>query len=757
MITKTYSTTIGGRELLIEFTNMAMHANGSCIVRYGETMVLATAVQSKAVREGIDFFPLTVDYEEKFYAAGRILGSRFMRREGRASDEAILVARLVDRSIRPLFNQKTRNETQVIVLALSIDEDNDPDILAILAASLALGTSDIAWNGPIGAVRIGKVGNEFIVNSTYAQRNDAALDAVICGKDGKINMIEAGAQEAPEHDMAKALELGAKELDELCSFQQKIIQEIGAQKHKPHIAEATEEMLARFRKHTLPRLEDAIYIKEKMLRYETLNELKREWGEAAKTNFPDMPPSVSDELFEEAISDIVHKNVIEYERRPDGRKTNELRTLFAKAPILPRTHGSALFFRGETHVLSAVTLGAPSDVQLIEGMEVRTKKRFMHHYNFPPFSVGEVKPMRGPGRRDIGHGALAERALVAVIPNVNAFPYTIRVVSETLSSNGSSSMGSVCASSLALMDAGVPIKEPVAGIAMGLMLSEAKSLPDGKAGASGGQEHRYKILTDIQGPEDHHGDMDFKAAGTKNGITGVQMDVKVDGIPLQILNEAFAQAREARLQILDVMRRECAAPRAELSLYAPRIIKMQIKPEKIKDVIGPGGKVINAIIASTGAQIDIEQDGSIFITGTREESARRAEEEIKMLTKEFEVGETFLGKVTRVFPFGAMVEIAPNQEGMVHISQLAPFRVEQVTDIVSIGDIVPVKVIEIDDQGRINLSIKEVKHLELKSPEERANGAREAHHQVLSHPQRRSPRFGGAAGSRRPPRLDHRR
>ena len=745
MITKTYSTDIGGRVLSVEFTNMAMHANGSCIVRYGETTVLATAVQSKSVREGTDFFPLMVDYEEKFYAAGRILGSRFMRREGRASDEAVLVARLVDRSIRPFFNQKVRNDTQVVVLALSIDEDNDPDILAILAASLALGTSDISWNGPIGAVRIGKIGNEFVVNPTYTQRNETTLDTVICGKDSRVNMIEAGAKEATEDDMARAMECAVKELDALCAFQRRIIDEVGAPKRAPQIIEAPDAMIARFRKHTLPRLEDAVYIKEKTLRYETLNELKKEWLDAAKTNFSDIPASVGDELFEESINDIVHRNIINppsgEEKRPDGRKAKELRALFSKARILPRTHGSALFFRGETHILSVVTLGAPSDAQLIEGMEIRTKKRFMHHYNFPPFSVGEVKPMRGPGRRDIGHGALAERSLVAVIPDINTFPYTIRVVSETLSSNGSSSMGSVCASTLALMDAGVPIKEPVAGIAMGLMLTQQPT--------TNNQQPKYKILTDIQGPEDHHGDMDFKVAGTKNGITGVQMDVKVDGIPLQILREAFLQAREARLQILDVMRRELNAPRAELSSYAPRIIKMQIKPEKIKDVIGPGGKIINAIIASTGAQIDIEQDGSIFITGANEDSARRAEEEIKTITKEFEVGETFLGKVTRIFPFGAMVEVAPNQEGLVHISQLAPFRVEQVTDVVSIGDMVPVKVVEIDDQGRINLSIKEVKHLELKSPEDRANGAREAHRQTSSRP----PRRDGSSRRGRPPPL----
>jgi polyribonucleotide nucleotidyltransferase len=702
MKSKKFTTEIGGRTLTAEFTNYAEHANGSCIVTYGETVVMATAVQGKTPREGVDFFPLTVDYEEKFYAAGRILGSRFMRREGRSSDNAILVSRLIDRTIRPLFSSKTRNEVQVIVLALSIDEDNDPDVCAILAASLALGTSDIPWGGPIGAVRIGKsnggftvdtpVESGFIINPTYKERESASLDAVICGKDGKINMIEAGAGELPEAAMGEVLEIASKEIEKLTAFQKGIIAEIGKAKAKIALAEASEEMRKQFKSAFHERVAEAIYIKEKMLRYEHLNILRKEWVGYAGEQFPEVHKNIADGLFEEAVDEIVHDNIIDHEKRPDGRGTKELRTILAKTQILPRTHGSGLFYRGETHVLSAVTLGGPGDVQLVEGMEVREKKRFMHHYNFPPFSVGEVKPMRGPARRDIGHGALAERALVAVVPNVTDFPYTIRLVSETLSSNGSSSMGSVCASILAMMDAGVPIKAPVAGIAMGLMLRD---------------EQHYKVLTDIQGPEDHHGDMDFKVAGTKDGITAVQMDVKVDGIPLFILKEAFLQALEARNEIMKVMVAEIAEPRKELSKYAPRIITMHIDPEKIKDVIGPGGKTINTIIALTGAQIDIEQDGTVFITAATPEAGAATEEQIKMLTKEFEIGEIVVGKVTRLFPFGAMIEIAPKREGLVHISQMANFRVGEVTDVMNIGDEVTAQIIEIDDQGRVNLSTKD--------------------------------------------------
>ena len=745
MQSKKFTAEVGGRTLTAEFSDLAHQANGSCLVTYGGTVVLATAVQTKIAREGVDFFPLTVDYEEKFYAAGMILGSRFMRREGRASDEAILVSRLIDRSIRPLFNQKTRNETQVIVLALSIDEDNDPDVLAILATSLALGTSNIPWAGPIGAVRVGKVDGKLAINPIYKDREGAELDAVICGVKGKVNphtkifgvgvnMIEAGAQEISEDEMQRALELAVSENDKLCEFQNKIIKEIGAGKTEIKLAEAPTDMRAEFQKKIAPKLEETIYIKEKLNRYEAMNELKRQWMEECEENFADTPHNIADSLFEDAINDIVHKNIIEKEKRPDGRGVKDLRQLFAKAGMLPRTHGSGVFYRGETHILSVATLGAPSDVQLIEGMEVRTKKRFMHHYNFPPFSVGEIKPMRGPARRDIGHGALGEKALLAVIPPAEIFPYTIRVVSETLSSNGSSSMGSVTAGSLALMDAGVPIKAPVSGIAIGLMLKD---------------ENHYKVLTDIQGQEDHHGDMDFKVAGTKEGITAVQMDVKLDGIPLKIIHEAFLQAREARLQILNVVIKELPKHRDELSPYAPRILTMHINPDKIRDVIGPGGKMIQSIVAETGAEIDIEQDGTIFITSPSQESLKAAEEKITMLTKEFEIGETFTGKVTRIFPFGAMVEVAPKQEGLVHISELAPFRVEQVTDVVAPGDEVKVKVIGIDDQGRVNLSIKAVQELPLKSHEERRSGEAEAKKQAEHRMRRDHGDHGGGRPHRR--------
>lgn len=747
MVSKKFTTGVGGRQLTAEFTDLANQANGSCLVTYGGTVVLATAVQSKAAREGTDFFPLTVDYEEKFYAAGMILGSRFIRREGRASDEAILVSRLIDRGIRPLFHQKTRNEVQIVVLALSIDEDNDPDVPAILAASLALGTSDIPWNGPLGAARIGKLGKNFVVNPTYGERGEAELDAVICGLNGKVNMIEAGAKEVSESDMDEALKAAVLEIDRLVEWQKEIIREMGKPKTEIVLAEAPTDMKAIFNKQFVKKVEEAIYIKEKLQRYEALNNIKRDWMEVCSEGFGDTPRNIADSIFEDAIDEIVHKNIIDPpaggEKRPDGRELKEIRPLFAKAGILPRTHGSGLFYRGETHILSVATLGAPRDVQIIEGMEIRAKKRFMHHYNFPPFAPGEIKPMRGPGRREIGHGALAERALLAVIPPPEIFPYTIRVVSETLSSNGSTSMGSVTASSLALMDAGVPIKAPVSGAAMGLMIENSKSEA---------RNPKYKILTDIQGPEDHHGDMDFKVAGTRAGITAVQMDVKVDGIPLHIMHEAFLQAKNARLQILDVVTKELPKHRDELSPYAPRILKMQINPEKIGTVIGPGGKMIQSIVAETGAEIDIEDDGTVFITAVKEAGMRAAEAKIKMLTKEFEIGEVFTGKVTRIFPFGAMVEIAPRQDGLVHISELAPFRVEQVTDVVSPGDEVPVKIIGVDDQGRINLSIKAVKELPLKSHEDRRAGEAVARRQAEHRMQRNGGGSGGHGHGGRPHR-----
>ncbi|QQG46652.1 MAG: polyribonucleotide nucleotidyltransferase [Candidatus Niyogibacteria bacterium] len=688
---KKYSTDIAGRKLEVEFSDLAAQANGSVLVRYGETTVFATATMAKSPRTGINFFPLSVDYEEKFYAAGQILGSRFVRREGRPSDEAVLNGRLIDRTLRPLFNKKSRNEIHVVIMALSIDGENDPDVPGILAASLAVATSDIPWDGPVSPLRLGIKNNEIIFNPTYAEKEESGLDLVACARNGKINMIEAGAKEIPEEKIMQALKSALPEFAKIEKFQRDIIAEVGKEKMKLEFPEEPAEFLELFTSHIKPRLEDYIYITEKPVRNTRLGELKKEWMDAVQEQFSGLV-NEADDLYEKAIDEIVHKNILEREKRPDHRKLNEIRSLYAEIGLLKRNHGSSLFFRGETHILSVTTLGAPGDVQLIEGMETQTKKRFMHHYNFPPFSSGETGRMGSPGRREIGHGALAERALEAVIPPKEIFPYTIRLVSETMSSNGSTSMGSVCASTLSLMDAGVPIKEPVAGIAMGLMMDS-----DG----------RFKVLTDIQGPEDHHGDMDFKAAGTKNGITAIQMDVKVDGVTLEMLKKALEDAREARIRIMEVMLKVLPKPRENISPHAPKIITININPDKIRDVVGPGGKTINKIIDETGAEIDIEQTGEIFITGKNQESAERAAEAIRNLTREYEVGEEFMGKVSRIFEFGAMVEIGPKQEGLVHISELAPYRVNKVRDIVNIGDEVPVKIISIDELGRVNLSIKQ--------------------------------------------------
>lgn len=697
MKTKKYTIEFASKPLVAEFSDLADQANGSALIRYGETVILATAVMSKLKREGIDYFPLTVEYEEKFYAAGQILGSRFVRREGRPSDEAILVGRMTDRSIRPLFDQKVRNEVQLTVMALSIDGENDPDIPAVIAASLALGTSNIPWAGPVSAIRIAYP--NFIINPSYQERENSELDMVICGKNKKINMIEAGAKEVPENIINEALKKSIKELEELQEFQEKIIQEIGKEKIAVEIKPEPEGMRELFNKHFFKRLEDAIYsppafgeLPEKNCRSLALEQLREEWIEATKTEFGEKEKAEAANFYEKIIDEIVHSNILKHDKRPDARKLNELRPLFSQVNILPRVHGSALFFRGGTHVLSVATLGAPGDVQLIEGMEIQTKKRFMHHYNFPPFSSGETGKTGSPGRREVGHGALAERGLAAIIPPKEEFPYTIRVVSESLASNGSTSMGSICASCLALMNAGVPIKNPVAGIAIGLMM----------------EGENYKILTDIQGPEDHNGDMDFKAAGTKNGITAIQMDVKVEGVTTKILEEALEKAREARIKILENMLNTLPKPAKELPPQAPRIVKLSIHPDKIREVIGPGGKVINKITETTGAEIDIEQDGTIFVTGKNEKSANQAVEIIKEITHEYQVGETFKGIVSRIFEFGAMVEFAPGQEGLIHISELAPFRVNKVTDVVNIGDPIPVKIVGIDEMGRINLSLKAI-------------------------------------------------
>lgn len=695
---KKYETEFAGRTLTAEFSDLAEQANGSVLVKYGDTVVLATAVMSANERLGIDYFPLTVDYEEKFYAAGEILGSRFIRREGRPSDEAILVSRLIDRSIRPLFDHKIRNEVQVIVLALAVDGENDPDIPAIIAASLALGTSDILWNGPIGAVRL--VYPDFSANASYEKREKSDLDTIICGKNGKINMIEAGGKEVPENIVGEIFERSVKEIDNIQKWQETIIKEIGKTKIKIDIKPELSGLRESFNRHFRKRLEDAIFsppsiedATEKESRNLAITDLKKEWLESTIEGFDQPVKDHAEWLYEETINELIHSAAIRDGRRVDGRKLDELRPISAKINILPKVHGSGLFYRGSTHILSVATLGAPGDFQVIEGMEVKAKKRFMHHYNFPPFSSGETGKTGSPGRREIGHGALAEKALVAIMPSSDDFPYTIRVVSESLSSNGSTSMGSVCASSLALMTAGVPIKNPAAGISIGIMLS--------------GKE--YKLLTDIQGPEDHHGDMDFKVAGTKEGVTAIQMDIKVDGISPEILKGALQKAKEARMKILEIMSKTIAEPVKELPPQAPRVVKISINPDKIRDVIGPGGKVINKIMADTSAEIDVEQDGTIFVTGKNEESAKRAAEIIEEITHEYQAGETFEhGIVSRIFDFGAMVEIAPKVEGLVHISELAPFRVNRVTDVVDVGDVIPVKIIEIDEMGRINLSLKAI-------------------------------------------------
>src|SRR3989344_3309452 len=693
---ETFSFHLAGRQFTVELSDLAEQAHGKVLVRYGDTLVLATVVMNKKPREGGTYFPLSVDYEERYYAAGKILGSRFMKREARPSEEAVLVWRLIDRSIRPRFNLQIRNDVQVIVTVLSIDEQNDPDVPALLAASLALSLSSIPWAGPIAGVRVGMIDGKVIINPTFEEREKSLLDCIVSGTESRINMIEAGAKEIPEEDFLTALEAAHAEIKRLTEFQKTIIEKHQKTKWELALVETPPDLIAILRKHMAERLEHALYERDKATRQEKVDALKAEWVKYSSEVHPEFQKAMTEYVFEEEVNEIIHKRILDKEERPDGRKPDELRGLYGEVGLLPRTHGSGFFVRGQTQALLVLTLGAPGDAQTIEGMEVRTKKRFIHHYNFPPYSVGETGPLRGPGRREIGHGALAERSLLPIIPSKDEFPYTIRLVSEILSSNGSSSMASVCGSVLALMDAGVPIKKPAAGVAMGLMLDET------------GQTDRYKVLTDIQGPEDHHGDMDFKAAGTRDGVTGVQMDVKIEGVTIQILRDTLIQAKKARLEILDHMATVLPAPRLELSPLAPRVEIFKINPEKIGALIGPGGKVINDLIARFSVQIDIEDDGTVFVTSEDGASMEGALAEIKAITKEVKPGDLLEGKVSRIFGFGAMVEFAPKQDGMVHISELAPWRVEKVEDIVNIGDRIPVLVKEIDEQGRVNLSLKDV-------------------------------------------------
>ncbi len=696
MKTKQYSVEIGGATIVAEFSDLTDQAHGSCLVKCGGTVVLATAVMSEKEREGIDFFPLTVDYEERFYAIGRILGSQFVRREGKPSEDAILAGRIVDRTIRPLFEQQIRHEVQVVITVLALDE-YDPDVLAVLGASLALGTSNIPWDGPVSAARIlnqktatGQADSGFLVNPKYELRHQPGLnfDLIACGKDGNINMIEVGGYEASEKVLIEALEHASKEIEKLQEFQKRIIAEIGQKKRQIDLPQVPAEMVALFKNNMEDEMESAIFGQGKS----GLHKFQKEWSELVKEKFPEANHDLCANFCEEKINEFVHRQAIDKKRRPDGRGLDEVRPILAEAGgISSILHGSGTFYRGETHVLGVLTLGGPQDTQTLDSIEEQCKKRFMLHYNFPPYSTGETGRMGGTNRRMIGHGALAEKALLAVLPPKEKFPYTIRLVAEAMASNGSTSMASVCAGTIALMDGGVPISRPVAGIASGLMMASPE---------------KYVVLTDIQGPEDHHGDMDFKVAGTTEGVTAVQMDVKVGGIPLKILAEAFEKARAARLHILGEIQKVIAAPRPQISSRAPRILAVTIKVDQIGLIIGPGGKTINEIIDKTGAEINIEEDGTVMIVG-KGDSVENAANIIRNMTREYLKGERFTGEVVKITEFGAFVRVGPNAEGLVHVSEIAPFRVDRVEKYLKLGQRVPVIIKEIDEKNRLSLSIKQ--------------------------------------------------
>jgi polyribonucleotide nucleotidyltransferase len=715
---KKYAIEVGGKELSFEFSSIAEQANAAVIVRYGDTVVLATAVMSPD-DEPLDYMPLTVDYEERFYAAGKIIGSRFIRREGRPSEEAILAGRLVDRTIRPLFDSRMRRKIQVVITVLAYDEENDPEFPGLMGASLALAMSDIPWRGPVAGVRVAKLGDRLAVNPTNSEMRTAAegnamtFETFTAGALGRINMIELGGYEASEASVLDAFRAAQKDIDRLIEFQQGIVKEAGKPKTAVHLAEVAPELRAAVAEFLKLRLEEAVYQPTKQEHYAKLTELKSALHAHIAEKFEDAHYKVIEELFDEAVNDIVHKNILEKERRPDGRALDELRRLDGEVGLLPRTHGSALFVRGNTQALAVTTLAAPGAEQLIETMETTGKRRFLLHYNFPPFSVGETGRSGSPGRREIGHGNLARKAVEPLIPAVGDFPYTIRVVSEILSSNGSSSMATVCASVLSLMDAGVPLKKPAAGIAMGLMLEEPPKDADrtqhnAEKISRESAQSKFKILTDIQGPEDHHGDMDLKAAGTELGLNALQMDVKVDGLTIEILERALAQAKKARLEILKVMRGVLAAPRPALSPHAPMVASLSIDPEKIGLLIGPGGKMINGLIKKYElATIDVEEDGSVFVAGAAHEKVEGAVAEIKALTREIKVGEIVEGNIIKILDFGAIVDLGGGKDGMIHVSELKDGFVKNVTDVVKLGDFVRAKVIRAEDD-RIGLSLKQL-------------------------------------------------
>ncbi|WP_297016165.1 polyribonucleotide nucleotidyltransferase [uncultured Dialister sp.] len=685
---KTFQMDLAGRPLIIETGKMAKQANGACLVRYGDTVVLVATTVSKEPKEGTDFFPLTVDYEEKMYAVGKMPGG-FLRREGRPGNSAILNARLIDRPLRPLFDKRCRNDVHVVATVLSVDYDNAPELCGMLGASLSIAISDFPWDGPIAGVRIGRVDGQYVVNPTQEQLAASSMNITVAGTEEAIMMVEGGANEAPEEEVLDAILFGHETIKELCRFQKKIIAEVGKEKRKLVFPEIPEEIEKAVADYATADLKKAIFDADKLRRDGNIDAVKK----AAKEHFADIYPDNGADVAESLdhlTKQIVRDSISNEGIRPDGRKLTEIRPITCEVGLLPRVHGSALFTRGQTQALSVTTLAPMSETQIIDDLTPITEKRYIHQYNFPSYCVGETKGSRGPGRREIGHGALAERALRPVIPSVEEFPYAIRVVSEILESNGSSSQASVCGSTMSLMNAGVPIKAPVAGIAMGLIENGGK----------------FSILSDIQGMEDALGDMDFKVAGTAKGVTAIQMDIKVHGITRDILLQALKQAHEGRIFILGKIAECIDKPADHLSPYAPKIIAITIPVDKIREVIGAGGKTINKIQDETGTKLDIEEDGHVYISSTDEEAAQKAKKIVEGLTHEVKAGETYLGRVTRLMKFGAFVEILPGKEGLVHVSQLALHRVEKPEDVVHVGDEIMVKVTEIDDKGRINLSRK---------------------------------------------------
>jgi polyribonucleotide nucleotidyltransferase len=678
-----------GRPLSIEIGRVAKQADGAALVRYGETVVLVTAVAARDLKLEMDFFPLTVDYQERTFAAGKIPGG-FFKREGRPSEKEILTCRLIDRSIRPLFSEGLRCETQIIATVLSADRENDPDVIAMLGTSAALHVSDIPFNGPLAGVRIGRIDGRWIVNPTQSQLQESDIDIFLSSSRDAIVMVEGGAQMVSEDEILEALFTGHEAIQPLLKIQEELRREVGKVKREVPLAELDTGVVRRVEELALTKLKQALEVPEKLERYKRIAEVKNEVVAQAGAEFPDKGKHIK-AAFEELKRNCFRGLVIQQERRIDGRGLKDIRPITCEVALLPRTHGSALFTRGETQALVVTTLGTASDEQRVDALLGEHYKKFMLHYNFPPFSVGEVKFLRGPGRREIGHGNLAERALLPVLPAEEGFPYTIRIVSEVLESNGSSSMATVCGGSLALMDAGVPVAAPVAGIAMGLI----------KEG-----EH-VRVLSDILGDEDHLGDMDFKVAGTPGGITSLQMDIKVSGVNRDVMRQALYQAREGRMHILGIMGQTIAAHRENVSGHAPRIITIKVKPDKIREIIGPGGKVIRGIIEATGVKMDVEDDGTVIIASSDEAAAQKAVEMVQRIAAEAEIGKIYKGTVRKIVEFGAFVEILPGTDGLVHISQLAPERVRRVSDVLKEGDEVMVKVLEIDRQGKIRLSRKE--------------------------------------------------